>query len=105
MTENIEITDIFKKISDPAKKLLISMTYPSEITGANKPAMLFSSDLEESQFDKAMEELRQYGLIETGKLEGQLGKEKHFVIGEGDRFRLAPNVRKAIFKDILKMKP
>jgi len=104
MTEDLKITDVYAEISDSGKRLLISMTHSSEITGANREAMLLSSALEEPQFDKAMEELRQRGLVETGKMEGKIG-ERHFVIGEGDRFRLASNIRKAIFKDILKMRP
>lgn len=103
MTENIGIMDIFKKVSDPAQKLLISMTHFSEV-GGKKDSVLATSGLESEQLDKALEELRQFNLVQTGKVLTE-GRKQTFVVGEGERFRLAPQVQEAIFKDILKMKP
>lgn len=103
MAENIEITDTFKKLSEPARKLLIAMTHLQEF-GGTKPAILAGSGFENEQFDKAIEELKQFNLAQSGKI--SIDDEKRsFIVGEGDRFRQAPGVQEAVYKDILKMEP
>ena len=103
MTESIGIIDIFNKLSDSSKKLLISMTHFPEL-GGKKDAVLAASGLENEQFDKAIEELKQFNLIQSGKLQTD-GTEQSFVIGRGERFRQAPNVQVAVYKEILKIEP
>lgn len=103
MTENISISDIFSKLTTPSQKLLISMTHFSEL-GGKRDGILATSGLENEQFDEAVEELKQFNLIQTGKLLTE-GTEQSFVVGEGDRFRQAPNIQEAVYKDILKIEP
>jgi hypothetical protein len=103
MTESISLSEIYSKLSTPAKKLLISMTHFSEL-GGKRGGILATSGLESEEFNKAAEELKQFNLIETGKLLSE-GTEQSFIVGEGDRFRHAPNVQEAVYKDILKIEP
>ncbi len=103
MAENITVADIFKNLLNSSKKLLISMTHFSEL-GGKRDGVLATSGLEDEQFNKAIEELKQFNLIQTGKLLIE-GREQSFVVGEGDRLRQVPQVQEAVYKDILKIEP
>lgn len=103
MTESIAISDIFSKLTKPSQMLLISLTHFSEL-GGKKDAILAASSLESEQFNEAVEELKQLNLIQTGKISTE-GTEQSFIVGEGDRFRHAPDVQEAVYKDILKIEP
>lgn len=103
MTENILLSEIFNKLTKPSQMLLISMTHFSEL-GGKRDGILAASGLENEQFDEAVEELKQFNLIQTGKILTE-GLEQSFVVGEGNHFRQAPNVQEAVYKDILKIEP
>lgn len=101
MTEQIGITDIFKKVSLNSQKLLLSMAHFSE-NGAKKTGAIATSGLEAEELDKALNELKQFNVIQYGSVLTE-GHEQTFVIGEGERFRLAPDAKESVYKDILKM--
>lgn len=92
------VKEVFRTLSGNAKKLLIAMCHPTDV-GAKKDAITANSDLGGKELDDAMRELRERDLLQSGKLEG-----REFIIGEGDRHRLPPGVRKQTLKDIVEVK-
>lgn len=106
MEENsteLSVKDLFKSMSESGRKLLINMAHPSYL-GIKKDGIQAMSAMENEELDQALAELESLGLIQTGKATGN-PRHPEFTIGEGERFRLVPEVKAQVFKDILKIKP
>lgn len=72
------------------------MCHPAEI-GVTKEAIAAFAGIEDEKLDSAMTELSERGLLQSGSL-----KEGKFVVGEGGRYRLPPEVKEQVVRDILK---
>lgn len=99
----MNVKDLFKAMSKTGQKLLVSMAHPSYL-GIKKDGMLAMSAMEAQELDQALAELESLGLIQTGKATGN-PRHPEFTIGEGERFRLVPEAKTQVFKNILKIKP
>lgn len=72
------------------------MCHPAE-TGVTKEAITAFSGVEKENLDSTIAELSERDLIESGSLQ-----EGKFIVGEGGRYRLPPEVKEHVLKDILK---